>query len=172
MVVTVTANQALPDEIPACHVRGLFIYPIALLGKIAYDSALTTEWFDGEKLQEIEAMTKRLEVFFIPSPSAANAKPREQLVYRGKAKTFDEMWATCASRLPDDLLRANGAGKILVGREGDAWMLNPNPNSPAAVEWSGTAKSGSVQAFLRTHTVLCFTLSEPVTEAMAETSTT
>lgn len=147
-------------------------YTIALLVKIAYDSALTTEWFDGEKLQENEAMTNRLEVFFIPSPSAANPKPKEQLVYRGKAKTFDEMWAACASRLPDDFLRANGAGKVLVGREGDAWMLNPNPNSPAAVEWSGTAKSGSVQAFLRTHTLLYFPANEPVTEEVSEASAT
>ena len=101
-------------------------------------------------------MSKRLEVLFVPSPSAANPNPKEQLVYRGKAKTFDEMWATCASRLPNDFLRINGTGVVIVGREDDPQVKNPSPNSPFAIKWSGTDKSGSVQDFLRRHTMLHF----------------
>lgn len=118
-------------------------------------------------------MTKRLVIYYIPNSSAANPNPSEQLVYRGHAPSFADMWQKCHSKLPLDLCRLNGAGKILVGREDDAWIKNPSPNSPAAVIWQGTAKSGLAVDFLRRHTTLYFpALAESEADQAVEVATT
>ncbi len=116
-------------------------------------------------------MTKRLVVLYIPTPSAANPKPVEQLVYRGGASTFALMWQKCAEKLPTDLMRVNGSGVVLVGREGDTWIENPSPHSPAAKPWHGSEKSGSIMEFLRVQTMLYFPDAEVSSAQVAETAT-
>lgn len=101
-------------------------------------------------------MTKRLVILYIPNPSAANLDPSEQLVYRGNATSFALLWQKCAEKLPTDLMRANGSGVVLVGREGDVWIEQPNRRSPAAKPWQGTDKSGPTMAFLCQHTEVYF----------------
>jgi hypothetical protein len=80
-------------------------------------------------------MARRKVVIFISDPSAANENPVAQVVYRGSAANFEQMWDKCRDRLPEQLLQLNGSGTVLFGLEGEDRIEKPKTNDPAGKKW-------------------------------------
>lgn len=101
-------------------------------------------------------MSKRLVVLFFPKPHAGNLNPHPQMLMRCNPRDIDDMVQRASNHALPDLTTAHGRGKVLIGREHEAHIINQDARHPSAIEWEGPQKSGRFDAFVRQHSAKFF----------------